>query len=535
MKSILKIFIFSWLFFFSKQIAIAQDQVRNISITVTGGGKTLHDAKLSALQSAIEQSFGAFISTKTEILDDKVIADQITSVSSGTIVGYKVIDEIQKPNEGWLVTLNAIVSFDKLESFAQSKGVNIEFKGNIFAFNIKQQLLNETAEIASIVNMFKVLHENMQNAFDFSIQNLQPQSQDSKSEKWLIPIEITSTANKNIIFCEKYFTNTLSALSLSEKEVETYKSLNKEIFQINVVFKDNIKTFYLRSKQSIQIVESFKSNFRFYLNNFSVLPTVKASNIKTEYFEGLLENPTTEATKNNRLRISFLNEGKKFAKFSFNDIKTLDEINHLTGYSVKTNGVNSNFEQGGILVNYPVPEKWILGIAIGLDGIVQPSMYSRSDIIPGDKVLRINNLPYTSIEDLRNAIKNGESVVIEFERNGKRKKVQIQPGKTHGVKGLVLAPVILGYGPWEDAKEVCDKLTISQHSDWELPNKEDVLRLANMYDVKLGGIPNSFIWADGDNLGNVYSFGDKLWFSMRKSTPMSRYGDFARIVCIRRF
>jgi hypothetical protein len=155
MKSILKIFIFSWLFFFSKQIAIAQDQVRNISITVTGGGKTLHDAKLSALQSAIEQSFGAFISTKTEILDDKVIADQITSVSSGTIVGYKVIDEIQKPNEGWLVTLNAIVSFDKLESFAQSKGVNIEFKGNIFAFNIKQQLLNETAEIASIVNMFK--------------------------------------------------------------------------------------------------------------------------------------------------------------------------------------------------------------------------------------------------------------------------------------------------------------------------------------------------------------------------------------------
>lgn len=531
MKSILKIFIFSWLLFFSKQIAIAQDQVRNISITVTGGGKTLQDAKLSALQSAIEQSFGAFISSKTDMLNDKVIAEQISSVSSGTIVGYKIIDEIQKPNEGWLVTLNAIVSVDKLEYFAQSKGVNIEFKGNIFAFNIKQQQLNETSEIASIVNMFKVLHENMQNAFDFSIQNLQPQSQDSKSEKWLIPIEITSTANKNIIFCEKYFTKTLSALSLSEKEVETYKSLNKEIFQINVVFKDNIKPFYLRSKQSFQIVESFKSNFRFYSNNFSVLPTVKASNIKTEYIEGLLENPT----KNNRLTISFLNEGKKFAKFSFNDIKTLDEINHLTGYSVKTNGVNSNFEQGGILVNYPVPEKWIVGIAIGLDGIVQPSMYSRSDIIPGDKVLKINNLPYTSIEDLRNAIKNGESVVIEFERNGKRKKVQIQPGKTHGVKGLVLAPVILGYGPWEDAKEVCDKLTISQYSDWEMPNKEEVLRLDKMYDVKLGGLPTGFIWADGDNLGNVYRFSDKLWFSMRKSTPMSRYGDFAGIVCIRRF
>lgn len=56
----------------------AQESDKVVSITVTGSGKTQDEAKQSALRSAIEQAFGAFISSKTEMLNDKVVTDQIT-------------------------------------------------------------------------------------------------------------------------------------------------------------------------------------------------------------------------------------------------------------------------------------------------------------------------------------------------------------------------------------------------------------------------------------------------------------------------
>jgi hypothetical protein len=42
---------------------------KTVKIIVSGTGKTIEEAKSNALRSAIEQAFGAFISTKTEILN----------------------------------------------------------------------------------------------------------------------------------------------------------------------------------------------------------------------------------------------------------------------------------------------------------------------------------------------------------------------------------------------------------------------------------------------------------------------------------
>ena len=47
------------------QLLMAQEE-RMVSLTVSGQGKTLEEAKHSALRNAIEQAFGAFISSKTE-------------------------------------------------------------------------------------------------------------------------------------------------------------------------------------------------------------------------------------------------------------------------------------------------------------------------------------------------------------------------------------------------------------------------------------------------------------------------------------
>ena len=128
-------------------ISYGQTENKDVSITASGSGKTLEDAKQAALRSATEQAFGAFISSKTEMFNDQVVADQMASVSSGNIKSYEVLNQDQLPDGRWVVTLKTLVSVDKLTSFVKAKGIAIEINGGMFALNIKQQALNEQGEV----------------------------------------------------------------------------------------------------------------------------------------------------------------------------------------------------------------------------------------------------------------------------------------------------------------------------------------------------------------------------------------------------
>ena len=70
----------------------AQSENKDVTIRVSGSSKNLEDSKQSALRSVTEQEFGAFISSKAEILNDQVVADQIASVSSGNIKYFETIN-----------------------------------------------------------------------------------------------------------------------------------------------------------------------------------------------------------------------------------------------------------------------------------------------------------------------------------------------------------------------------------------------------------------------------------------------------------
>jgi len=144
MKLILKALLVVTVFIFSQQSIHAQED-KTVSLTVSGTGKTIEEAKTNALRSAIEQAFGAYISSKTEILNDNLVKDEIVSVANGNIQKFEIVSQVEIPNNGYAMTLNATVSISKLTSFAQSKGVSIEIKGGLFAANIIQQELNERA------------------------------------------------------------------------------------------------------------------------------------------------------------------------------------------------------------------------------------------------------------------------------------------------------------------------------------------------------------------------------------------------------
>lgn len=328
--------------------AHAQEANKDVTITSSGSGKTLEDAQSAALRSATEQAFGAFISSKTEMFNDQVVADQMASVSSGNIKSFVLLNKDQLPDGRWGVTLKAVVSVDKLTSFVQAKGVAIEIKGGMFALNIKQQLLNEQGEINAVAEMVGLLHEPMQISFDYAIKSSDPKSLDAESKNWEIPLVVTATCNKNIDFCANYFKKTLTALSLTSAEIQSYKSLNKQVFPFAFNYLGQNITFYLRKQTSISVIKSFLSNWEFYTRLFVVKSGLD------EYFSigkgRLFALFTNDNYDNKFITVSFPTVGKVAGIFTWNDERTLTEINQMTGYLVNPRGVISSFKYGGYVV-----------------------------------------------------------------------------------------------------------------------------------------------------------------------------------------
>jgi hypothetical protein len=349
----------------------AQESNKDVTITASGSGKTLDVAKQTALRGAIEQAFGTFISAKTEIFNDEVVADQIASVSSGNIKSFEMLNESQLPDGSWGVTLKAIVSVDKLTSFVQAKGVVVEIKGGLFALNIKQQMLNEEGEVKAIADMVGLLHEPMQTAFDYEIQTKNPVS--TGAENWKVDYEVTAKTNKNMEFCSDYFIKTLRAVGMTPEEVKNYKSLNKKVFPIEVLcygpkepfleqivnnyFEPKIRkgtVFYLRNLNSVKAINSFLFNAHFYINLFEVQNGISLINegekkcvIGKSFLFGFRENLDYV---HEGFKINLPKAGITYRKFYCSDQLSLTQIEQLTKYEVKPKGVVSQFKHGGYVV-----------------------------------------------------------------------------------------------------------------------------------------------------------------------------------------
>ena len=350
-KSLKRLFVLV-LILFTQQIIFAQDTEKNVEIIVSGSGKTQDEAKQLALRSAIEQAFGVFISSKTEILNDNLVSDQITSIASGNIKSYQVLNESQLPDGSWGVMLKTIVSIDKLTSFVQTKGVEVEVKGGLFALNIKQQILNEQAEVKAVNDMVGLLHEPMQLSFDYEIKIGQPKLIVESKENWGLENEVSVVANKNIDVCANYFIKTLEALGLTSNEIESYNNLNKEIFQINVNYKGITKTIYLRTLNSVKSIFFFSSSWEFYTRLFKVVSNLESYNglsLRSKSIENIFYKHLTyyKGSKNRSTTLNFLDSGQIIANYKWTDTMSLSKIESLTSYKVEPLGVVSFFKQGG--------------------------------------------------------------------------------------------------------------------------------------------------------------------------------------------
>jgi hypothetical protein len=387
------------LFIFSVSILTAQTEERSVSVISSGQGKTKEEATQIALRLAIEQSFGMFISSKTEILNDLIVADQITSLSAGNIQSYETLNEAQLPNDIWALTLKAVVSVEKLATFVQSKGYEVDVKGGLFSINIKQQLLNEQAEIDAICEMIGVLHEPMQTAFDFKINTGEPISLDNESLNWEIPIDVYSVANANLEICMNYLIRTINSVALTSTEVENYQKLNKKTYKV-VLFsgKDEI-VYHFRKSKTIRALLGFINNWEFYVNLFELSDGINTFKFKDlnvdnyifqdnyynhqytsnkyiyrtessviydlgdyeskmswkhyhnwDYYKGDGFNNYSFLDYSGGLKLYIFHPNDTVAKISWKDSRNLAELERLEKFVIKSRGIISEFKHGGYVI-----------------------------------------------------------------------------------------------------------------------------------------------------------------------------------------
>ena len=316
--------------------ASAQDADKTITLVVRGQGKTLEEAKQSAVRSAIEQAYGVFISAKTDILNDQLLADQIFSHTNGNLESFEILSQDQLPDGTWIIIVRNVVSAGKLINFVRNKGLSAEIKGGLFALNIRQQLSNEQSEVDILYQTVGLLHELMQISFDFRLSRGNPISMDIENKNWKIPITVSAVGNRNMDLCAEIFAKALAAVSLSQSEIESYQLLNKKIYPITVVCKGLSKSYSFRREISIEIIRSLFSNMKFYTSCYSIstgIDEIKGANM-------LAYGNVTK-----------INSCDWIGEFVFNDIRTIEQLEKMSGYSIKPRGVISAFKHGGYVVS----------------------------------------------------------------------------------------------------------------------------------------------------------------------------------------
>lgn len=244
--------------------AYAQDD-KTVTLVVSGQGKTQDEAKQNALRSAIEQAFGAFISSKTEILNDNLIKDEIVSVANGNIQKYDVISEVKISDEGYATTLNATVSVSKLTNFCSNKGASIEFNGGLYAMNTRLDNLNSVAEVKAIESLVIVCEQLLSKSIDYTLESEEPKC---KENECTVLFKVIFKLNNNFNLFDEYFRSTIKKIGMGDKEQNKYNENNKDFFPL--VFgkmTDNgpkIEDYnYFRNHKSIEILDTFLFNASF--------------------------------------------------------------------------------------------------------------------------------------------------------------------------------------------------------------------------------------------------------------------------------
>ncbi len=247
-----------------------------VTLTTIGQGKTLDEAKLSALRSAIEQAFGTFVSSNTQILNDELLKDDITSIANGNIEKYDIISQNQISEQSWAVTIKSVVSLNKMVNYCKNKGNEVSIDGASFAMNIKITKLNAESEIKAIENLLVVFDKLLSNAFDYEINVDEPKASMFYENYFDVVMRIYAITNENYSKAIEYFETTINSIIMSDEESFNFRKMNYQSYPAPVPFDQKVYRA-LRSKISADLLDSY------FLKNLDLSSHKRLVNMSDKY------------------------------------------------------------------------------------------------------------------------------------------------------------------------------------------------------------------------------------------------------------
>lgn len=196
-----------------------------VTLTVNGQGTTKEIATANALRSAIEQTFGVFVSANTTIVNDELVKDEIATVSSGNIQKYTEEACVNLPNGEIAVTLSATVSISKLVTYAKNHGSSAEFAGQTLAMNVKMKELNKQNEEKVLQHTISQLWQLTPHMFDWEISITDPRLTDDGTH-YAIGTSVTAKSTEASHSFYEILKGTLRSLSLTSEEIKEYDNIN---------------------------------------------------------------------------------------------------------------------------------------------------------------------------------------------------------------------------------------------------------------------------------------------------------------------
>ena len=248
-------------------VSFNAQSVDDVTLVVNGSGTTKEDAIHTALRGAIEQAFGVFVSANTSIVNDELVKDEIATVTSGNVKSFKELESVALPNGNFAVTLQAVVSTQKLAAYAKSKGSSCEFAGATFGANLKLMELNQINTEKAFENLMVQLESLAPYIFDYSIELGQPAQMHRSQLKWsyydgytcdinnavvlgnvseknveefgTLPVTLKINSNENTMIFVRLLKNTINALALNAQQISEMKALGLSTFRFALAEMDN--------------------------------------------------------------------------------------------------------------------------------------------------------------------------------------------------------------------------------------------------------------------------------------------------------
>ena len=292
---------------------------QNDTIEVNGKGNSCPEAKNDALINAINQVCGTLINTKTEIKNDSLISDKITSLTSGNILSYKEVSPCLNNDGKWSVILNVAVSCTELKKFIEGKGKSVAISGELIKQKVNQELSSKSSEVVIIENLLQQLEPLITEPFDYEINIGQINILGGKY--CVLPADISIKSNANFYNVGIKLDKELDKISINEVD---QKYLSVDMTEIIYPVTINSKVYNLRNKESVNLIGVFYKKILSKIDDYIVVD------------DCLKELFIQENNKSNKLKegIFFPEPGFVVKTLSGKFNTTIDEIGSLNRINI---------------------------------------------------------------------------------------------------------------------------------------------------------------------------------------------------------